>query len=185
MEKEQATAITASSPAEDTSALVAIDTASLSEEAKDLLNKLIAENDLDKAKDLTYLFNVNQTKKTLVRIDTLSETQDLLVKQLFNRVKDRPDNISNAELMQAIRLIQEIIERGGKQASVEEKPPFIQINQQNNNLSGDKPEEMDRESRDRVKRAVLQFMSKIKGSENVSKDVIDALDGVEDKTDDQ
>ena len=77
--------------AETTNALVAIDTEGLSTEAKDLLNQISAEQDIEKAKDLTYLFNINQNKKTLVRIDKLGEVQDLLVAQLAKRVTSRPD----------------------------------------------------------------------------------------------
>lgn len=168
--------------AETTNALVAIDTEGLSAEAKDLLNQIIAEQDIEKAKDLTYLFNINQNKKTLVRIDKLGEVQDLLVAQLAKRVASRPDEISNQELMQAVRLIQEIMERGMKQATGTEEKPLITINQQTNNINTEETSGMDRASKDRVKRAVMNMLNSLK--EN-AKDDPDVVDFTEDEDDDR
>ena len=42
-----------------TAALVAVDTSDLNAESLNILNQIIAAEDIDKKKDLTYLFNVN------------------------------------------------------------------------------------------------------------------------------
>ena len=77
----------------------------LDAEAKALINEIIAETDVGKAKDLTYLFNANQNKKTLIRMDTLSELQDKLVGQFSKRVESRPDEITTQELMVGMKKI--------------------------------------------------------------------------------
>ena len=82
-----------------TAALVAVDTSNLNAESLDILNQIIEAEDIDKTKDLTYLFNINQNKKTMVRIDSLSNLQDKLVGLLSNRVTERPDEMSNQEVM--------------------------------------------------------------------------------------
>ena len=139
------------------------DTKGLNEESLRLLGQIIAENDEAKAKDLTYLFNVNQNKKTMVRMDKLSGLQDGLVDQFVKRIQERPDEISNKELMDGLRIVQDIIERGQRQITEADQPqPLIQINQQNNSLSvGDGTTELNRESREKVKNAVLGFLSEI------------------------
>jgi hypothetical protein len=141
----------------------AYDTKDLNEESLKLLGQIITENDEEKTKDLTYLFNVNQNKKTMVRMDKLSGLQDGLVDQFVKRIQERPDEISNKELMDGLRIVQDIIERGQRQISETEAPqPLIQINQQNNSLNvGDGTTELNRESRERVKNAVLGFLSEI------------------------
>jgi len=42
------------------------------------LQELIATTDIDRTKDLTYLFNINQNKKTTVRISKLNELLDMI-----------------------------------------------------------------------------------------------------------
>lgn len=133
----------------------------LNQESLALLNQLIAEKDENKARDLTYLFNVNQNKKTMVRMDKLSGLQDDLVDQFVKRIANRPDEISNKELMDGLRIVQDIIERGQRQVSeVDQLQPMIQVNQQNTSINvGTDGTELSRESRERVKNAVLGLLS--------------------------
>ncbi len=141
--------------------LPAVTNADLNQESLELLTQIIAEKDEDKTRDLTYLFNVNQNKKTMVRMDKLSGLQDGLVDQFVKRIAERPDEISNKELMDGLRIVQDIIERGQKQVSGVDQPmPMIQVNQQNTSINvGTEGNELNRESRERVKNAVLGFLS--------------------------
>ena len=141
-------------------ALTAVNAEDLNKESLTLINQIIAESDIEKTKDLTHLFNINQNKKTMVRIDKLSGLQDHLVDQFAKRVAERPDEISNKELMDGIRIVQDIIERGQKQVEEVEQAPLIQFNQQNNSVNiGDDSTKLSKESRDRVKNAVLSLLS--------------------------
>ena len=146
-----------------TAALVAVDTSNLNAESLDILNQIIAAEDIDKTKDLTYLFNINQNKKTMVRMDKLSGLQDNLVDQFVKRITERPDEISNKELMDGLKLVQDIIERGQKQVAGVTETPLIQINQQTNsvNIGENSSNNLNRESREKVKNAVLSLLNKI------------------------
>lgn len=147
---------------EDTSSsVVPYDNASLNEESLKLLNQIIIESDEGKTRDLTYLFNMNQNKKTMVRIDKLSGLQDGLVDQFVKRIKERPDEISNKELMDGIKIIQDIIERGQRQVSGTDQQPLIQINSQDNSVNVGNTMELPRESRDKVKNAVLSLLGQL------------------------
>ena len=146
-------------PAETTTALAILDTEKLSQESAELINAIISEQDIEKTKDLTYLFNINQNKKTMVRIDKLSELQDNLVAQFSKRVEERPDEISNQELMNALKIVQDIIERGQKQISGVNEQPLIQINQQTNSVNvGDEAVGLSRESKQRVANVVSDLL---------------------------
>ena len=159
-------------PAETTTALAILDTEKLSQESVELINAIIAEQDLEKTKDLTYLFNINQNKKTMVRMDKLNELQDKLVAQFSKRVTERPDEISNQELMTALKIVQDIIERGQKQIIGTEEKPLIQINQQTNSVNvGDEAVSLSRESKQRVANVVSDLL---KGLGTNDSKVIDA-----------
>lgn len=145
---------------EESSALALVNTDDLNQESLTLINQIIAEKDLEKTKDLTHLFNINQNKKTMIRIDKLSGLQDDLVDQFVQRIAERPDEISNKELMDGIKIVQDIIERGQKQVEGVNETPFIQFNQQNNSVNiGDSAPQLSKESRDKVKNAVLSLLS--------------------------
>lgn len=143
-----------------TTALTTVNTEDLNKESLTLINQIIAESDLEKTKDLTHLFNINQNKKTMIRIDKLSGLQDHMVDQFAKRIAERPDEISNKELMDGIRIVQDIIERGQKQVEGVNQTPLIQFNQQNNSVNiGDDTPQLSKESRDRVKNAVLNLLT--------------------------
>ena len=141
-------------------ALTIVNADDLNQESLALINQIIAESDIEKTKDLTHLFNINQNKKTMIRIDKLRGLQDHLVDQFARRIAERPDEISNKELMDGIRIVQDIIERGQKQVEGVAQTPLIQFNQQNNSVNlGDSSTQLNKESRDRVKNAVLSLLS--------------------------
>lgn len=158
-----------------TTALVAVDTSNLNAESLDILNQIIAAEDIDKTKDLTYLFNINQNKKTMVRIDSLSNLQDKLVGLLSSRVTERPDEMSNQEVMQALKVVQDIIERGTKQITGQNEQPLIQINQQTNSVNvGDEAAGLNRDSRDRVKRVIMGILDNVKDATDTNAEIIEA-----------
>jgi len=151
-----------STTSSETGALVEVNNTALNQESLDILNQLIAETDAEKTKDLTYLFNANQNKKTMVRMDKLSSLQDELVDQFSKRIHERPDEISNQDLMGALKLTQDIIERGQKQIVSNNETPLIQINHQTNTLTvGDATQNLTKESRDRVKNTVMDILSSL------------------------
>ena len=60
-----------------------------------ILNQIITETDENKTRDLTHLFNANQNKKTMVRVNKLSNLLDTITDQALARFTARPDEISN------------------------------------------------------------------------------------------
>jgi hypothetical protein len=137
-------------------------TFNLNEESKALIEQIISEKDEQKARDLTQLFNANQNKKTMVRVNKLSDLLDTITDQALARFTTRPDEISNKELFDGLKVVQDLIERGQKQASGASETPLIQVNQQTNEVNiGGSPSNLSRDSRERVKSAVLSLLSNI------------------------
>jgi hypothetical protein len=135
---------------------------SLSGESLALIEKIIAETDEQKVRDLTYLFNANQNKKTMVRVNKLSDLLDTITDQALTRFTMRPDEISNKELFDGLKIVQDLIDRGQKQVSGVGETPLIQVNQQTNEVNiGTSSTTLSRDSRERVKSAVLSLLNNI------------------------
>lgn len=150
----QTTDLTAKESENNSLSLNPVNAKALDEESIRLINELIAENNLDKVKDLTYLFNVNQNKKTLARNNKLNELMDSLTGEAMNRVNNRPDEITSTELFTMMKITQELMEKGQKQASgINDVAPLIQINQQTNTVNTE-GKSFTKESRNKIQNAV-------------------------------
>lgn len=164
-----------------TTAITTTGPKNLNEESKNLIQQIIAETDEQKVRDLTQLFNANQNKKTMARVDKLSELLDTITDQALVRFTNRPDEISNKELFDGLKVVQDLIERGQKQVSGAGEAPLIQVNQQTNEVNiGNTASNLNRDSRERVKSAVLSLLSSITTSNSETITVADT--DFEDKT---
>ena len=134
----------------------------LNAESLAIIEQIIAETDDNKARDLTHLFNANQSKKTLIRVNKLSNLLDTITDQALARFTTRPDEISNKELFDGLKVVQDLIERGQKQVSGVGETPLIQFNQQTNEVNiGSASSTLNRDSRERVKAAVLGLLNSL------------------------
>jgi hypothetical protein len=105
----------------------------------------------------------------MIRLNKLSDLMDVITDQAVTRFSTRPDEISNQDLMSSLKTVQDLIERGTKQTSGVQETPLIQINQQTNEVNvGDTNNNLSRESREKVKSAVLGILESITAAtENV------------------
>lgn len=143
-------------------AIVPVGTQNLKEESRALIAQIISETDEQKVRDLTQLFNANQNKKTMARVDKLNDLLDTITDQALTRFTSRPDEISNKELFDGLKVVQDLIERGQKQVSGPVEAPLIQVNQQTNEVNlGGNASNLNRDSRERVKNAVLELLGSI------------------------
>jgi len=132
--------------------------ANLSIESKRLIGELTSERDRQKMQAIEQQFNEIQRKKQLARISKLSDVQDMLTDQFYQRISQRPDEISNKEMLDGMKVVQDLMEKNQKRAeTVEEIPQLIQINQTEVNVGNN----LNRDSRERVKNAVLGLLSSI------------------------
>lgn len=169
--------------------LIPVSTVKLNEESQALIAQIISESDEQKVRDLTQLFNANQNKKTMARVNKLSDLLDTITDQALARFTTRPDEISNKELFDGLKVVQDLIERGQKQVSGAGETPLIQVNQQTNEVNiGGSPSNLNRDSRERVKSAVLSLLSSITTAAPIEStpDIIevDAEEIISEETDD-
>lgn len=137
----------------------------LDEESRAIIEQIIAEKDEQKTKDLTHLFNANQNKKTMVRVNKLSNLLDTITDQALTRFTTRSDEISNKELFDGLKIVNDLVERGQKQVSGVGETHLIQVNQQTNEVNiGGASSNLNRDSRERVKSAVISLLNSINTS---------------------
>ena len=131
---------------------------SLSSESQKLIGELVVEKDKQKMQAIEQQFNDIQRKKQLARISKLSDVQDMLTDQFYQRITQRPDEISNKEMLDGMKVIQDLMEKNQKRAEIaEEIPQLIQINQTEVNVGNN----LNRDSRERVKNAVLGILASV------------------------
>jgi hypothetical protein len=156
----------------------------LSNESQKLIGELTLETDKQKMQAIEQQFNDIQRKKQLARISKLSDVQDMLTDQFYQRISQRPDEISNKEMLDGMKVIQDLMEKNQKRAEVlEEIPQLIQINQTEVNVGNN----LNRDSRERVKNAVLGILDSINRSQQpatTESDLIDADFVVEEEEND-
>ena len=156
------------------SLLPAPNTDELKKESLEILNQIITSTDSNRTKDLTCLFNENQNKKTMLRINKMNDLLDVITDQAMTRFTARPDEISNKELLDSMKVVSDLIEKGSKQVNTQAEAPLIQINQQNNEVNlGETKGGLSRDSRERVKNTVSDLLASLglTGMPNANKTV--------------
>ena len=122
--------------------------------AKELADDIIKEQDIDKIKNLTNLFNINQHKKNIVRTTKLNELLDAITDQMVERFQKKPNEFSNADLLDYLTEVQNTIDKANKNTAQEDLQPIQQINNTQININNE--EQLSKEARDRV----LNFIKK-------------------------
>ena len=119
---------------------------------KNLIARIMEEENAVKLKDLTHLFKVHMAKKNIVRIIKYYDMIDLVNKQTFKRLEARPDEISNKDLISFMTTFLTTIEKTTETLStLDDTTSGLTINQQHNEVNINVgPASLDRESKERV-----------------------------------
>lgn len=153
----------------------AVDVIPLDKKTTVLAQEIIDEEDLDRVKSLTTLFNLNQAKKNVLRIIKLNSLLDKVSNQMIERFEKKPGEFSNGDLLEYLTVTQSAIDRAQKSLDLVDDTPAIQL-QQNNQVNINLGDSLDRESKERVTDAVKAILARIKSTpiELAEDEVIDA-----------
>ena len=144
-----------------------MDNVTVSTPQSELEDRLLNETDLNELNRIIEIFNLNIKRKDIVRANKLSDLQDLISNQIQKRVEARPDEFSNADLLNYFKVLQETLNKSNTSVDVT-KVPSIQINQQNNvNVDIDGGSKLTKDSRDRVMDAVQSIIGKLGDTSNL------------------
>lgn len=146
---------------------------------EDIDNQII--NSEISVKDLTYLFNENLIKQSMLRANRLSDLQNKVIDNLEIRIDKKPDNFTNKELLDALNVVQQTTDKNVSYInSINEKP---QIQLVNNNLNVTvESDDISKESRDKIVDAVNSLMELIQQNSSNDNDTIEFLSDVDDET---
>lgn len=138
-----------------------INTNSLDSKSKDIAEQILNEEDVDKVKDLTALFNMNSQKRNVIRVLKMNNLLDKVTDQMVERFEKNPHNFSNEDLLKYMQATETAIERANKNLNLIEETPPIQLTQNNQvNINVDQPL-LNRESRDKVIKTVQLVLNNI------------------------
>lgn len=137
-----------------------IDVIPLQEDTARIANQILNEKDVDKVKDLTALFNLNQRKKNIIRLMKFNDLLDAVSDQMAIRLEQSPGSFDNSELLDCVGVIQSTIERTQKSIDMISDTPAIQVNTQNN-VNVNIGDTLSRESREKVVSAIRGIMDKL------------------------
>lgn len=136
-----------------------VDNLPLDEQTSLIADDIVKEKDIDRVKDLTALFNLNQRKKNVLRLMKFNGLLDTISDQMLERFEKKAGEFSNADLLNYMQVIQSAIDRAQKSIDLVSETPAIQLNQ--NNLTVNVGDGFDRESKERIADAVKAILAKM------------------------
>ena len=116
-----------------------------------LVDQVVQEQDPNKVKDLTELFNASINKKNMVRLAKLNSLLDKTTDQALERFETQPDQFSNKELLDYINVVSTINDKATSSLKDATLVP-VQLHQNNVNINIDPHNitNLTRESRQRI-----------------------------------
>lgn len=148
-----------------------VSTQGLDEKTTQIAQNIINEEDVDKIKDLTHLFNLNQAKKNVIRVMKLNGLLDTVSDKIIERFEKYPDNFSSADLLNYLQVTQNAIDKANKNLSLVDETPVIQVNH-NNQVNLNIIDSYDRESKERV----MEFIKSVLSQSDDVNEVVDYIE---------
>lgn len=121
-----------------------------------VISSAINENDLEKKKQLYKIFETNVSILKSIKCHDLEE---MLLNNLIARISKNPGEISNKELMDAINLSRNLINKNNE--VVNDANSNIQLTQNNTEVNINVEPQMSRESREKVADVVNAILKQI------------------------
>lgn len=159
-----------------------LDLRPLDNQTKQIAQEILDEQDIEKVKDLTNLFNLNAQKRNVMRVIKMNDLLDKVTDQVIERFEKRPDNFSNEDLIKYMQVTENAIDRANKHLNLVEETPAINL-MQNNQVNINIDTGLDRDGRERVMDAVKAILAK--AALPKEEDIIDAVEDGGNETDGQ
>lgn len=142
-----------------------ISTDPLEIQTADIAKEIIESDNPDKVKDLTGLFNLTQVKKNVLRVLKLNGLLDKVSDEMVERFEAFPGAFTNVELLNYLQVVQNSIEKANK--GVTQVDTTTPINMQQNNVTINMVDGLDKDSRDRVLDAVRAILNNARVSDDI------------------
>ena len=90
--------------------ITSLDSTPLDIKNQQIAQKVLTEDDIDKVKDLTKLFNLNIRKKNVLRTLKMNDLLDKVTDQVVQTFEKTPNNFSNEDLITYMQVIENSID---------------------------------------------------------------------------
>ena len=160
---------------ENTELSRALDLTQLDEKTQQIAQEIIEEQDIDRVKDLTALFNLHSQKRNVMRVIKMNNLLDKVTDQVIERFDKRPDNFSNDDLIKYMQVTENAIDKASKNLNLVEETPPIQL-MQNNQVNINIGSDLDRDGRERVLNTVANLIAQMQNSNDDFIEVEDITD---------
>lgn len=162
----------------------------LKNQSSELLSKIVSETDSDNLKALTELFNENQLKKSIARLDKYSDLLDLVSTQAFKRMAEHPEEVETKQLFDAMKIIQDLMEKNANQIKDKtvtiEPNTVININRTDVKVGDSAVSHLNSDSRKRINDLISSIVNSNQSTEHSDEDdIIDAEVSDGDTTDEE
>ena len=141
----------------------------LDNNTQQIAEQILSEQDIDRVKDLTNLFNLNSQKRNVMRVIKMNNLLDTVTDQIIERFEKTPHNFSNDDLIKYMQVTENAIDKANKNLNLVDQTPPIQL-LQNNQVNINIGSGLNRESRENVLNAVRAILS---GAQNSEEDLVD------------
>lgn len=129
--------------------------------SEDLIDKSINSN-FDETKNIINLFNANEAKRNMLRINKLGKLYDSITDQMVERIEKRPDNFSNDDLVKYAKVTQDALKQSSEIINKVKEEPLIAVQQNTVNVVNvEDNNRLTKESRDRITGAVKSILDKL------------------------
>lgn len=125
--------------------------------SKDLLGQAIASDNVSETKSIINLFNLNETKKSMIRVNKLNDIQDNVTRVINERLEKNPNNFSTDDLVKIMKVTQDCLSNSQQLISKTDEIPQISM-VQNNQINIVNNQELSRDSRNKIADAVAKFI---------------------------
>lgn len=133
-------------------------------ESEELLVELSKTQDPQKNKDLTYLFQLNNSKKAMLRQNKINELMDNTVDKLTDRVENHSDEIPTDTLIKIATTAQGILDRNTLIATPNQEQNLIQINKHETTINVNQESPEDKKLTSQQRKNIDSVVSKILGN---------------------
>ena len=129
-----------------------------------LIDSILQEDNVDKLKDLTHLFNAYQTKRQILRVNALNDVQDALVAQMAARLQTLPNNFNNNDIAVWMKTVQQALDSTHEKIQEIDNTPTI-VNQTNTQINVNVEDTLSKESREKIMDALQAILGNVKNDE--------------------
>ena len=131
-------------------------------ESLTIVNNIIESKSNNELTNYLDQFNLNMSKKNLLRILKMNELWDKVSDEALDRIENHSDELTNVEIINFIKVAQDAISNSKKAPDYAQTATPITLNQQNNtvnvNVSADSPR-IDRRSKEKIMEAVSKLLN--------------------------